>query len=95
MIWVDKVFCKTCRPVVVDGEPRNVFVNKVVRVVFFEKFEMWAAPDILGMEKFSWRDLHKKVFRKLAAEERAEVIRKFTPPRVVDISPKSATEAFG
>ena len=95
MIYTQKHFYKVCRPVVVAGAEHTVMVNKPVRVVFFEKIEMWSAPDLLGPEKMSWFDLRKKVLRKLAAEERASVVRQFTPPRVVDISPKSASEVFG
>ena len=82
--------------------------GKRVEVVFFEKTETWGCPAMFGMQtRVSWRDLRKKIMGKLRGEARAAARKEYLvrlelrtkyPPRGerhVDLTPKSASEAFG
>lgn len=95
MIRTERLFFRSCRPVLIAGVQHPCVVSQLVPVVFYEKVEMWSAPTVLGNEKLSWFDLRKKVMRKLIAQKQAEIKRLNPVQRHVNIAPKSATEVFG
>ena len=95
MIYAERHFYKVCKPVNVGGIDRQVVINQKVRVVFFERAEMWSAPEVIGPGQFSWSDLRRHIIRKLTAGEKAVVRSLYAPQRHVDLTPKSASEAFG
>ena len=69
--------------------------DKVVPVVFFEKFEMWAAPDILGMAKYELARSPQARHAQAVAAERGPRKRSVIRAAARNIAPKSATEVFG
>lgn len=93
----------------IDGKMLPYHVSQTIGVVFHEKDEWWACPTLFGPQvTMSWKDLHKKIMRKLSTDAKVAVRRQYLEELKakekaerdasavhVDVSPKTPHEAFG
>lgn len=62
----------------IDGKVLPYHVEKTVSVIFHEKAETWSCPGVLGPDvMMGWRDLRKKILRKLCTEAKMAVRRQY------------------